>query len=221
MFQYTTNFVIYAARSEQYRKAYIHYIKTTLPWLFDGVTSPRRHKRPGHARAASIFIINPVVRRSNSSPQLTFNNRDKSGAVRGIKVDMKLEYSLDLKFENVLSSCNFALTNNNSIIEHQSTADNNQQQQQQQQQATIIILPADLNNDEKGKKKKKTRFFEIEEDEFNWEVGGYSCYKYLFYFVLFQDQAETSGVDKEFRSEYSPSYAENSSMWKLKRTLSL
>ena len=217
MFQYTTNFVIYAARSEQYRKAYIHYIKTTLPWLFDGVTSPRRHKRPGHARAASIFIINPVVRRSNSSPQLTFNNRDKSGAVRGMKVDMKLEYSLDLKFENVLSSCNFALTNNNSIIEHHSTADNNQQQQQQQQ-ATIIILPTDLN---KRKKEKKTRFFEIEEDEFNSEVDVYSCYKYLFYFVLFQDQAETNGVDKEFRSEYSPSYAENSSMWKLKRTLSL
>ena len=190
MFQYTTNFVIYAARSEQYRKAYIHYIKTTLPWLFDGVTSTRRQKGPGHARAASIFIINPVVRRSNSSPQLTFNNRDKSGAVRGMKVDMKLEYSLDLKFENVLSSCNFALTNNNSIIKHHSTADNNQQQQQQQQ-ATIIILPADLNNDEKGKKKKKTRFFEIEEEEFNSEVGVY-CLFLLQIFVLFSSISGSS-----------------------------
>ena len=32
-FQYTTNWIIYAARSEQYRKAYSQYIKTTLPWL--------------------------------------------------------------------------------------------------------------------------------------------------------------------------------------------
>ena len=31
--QYTTNFVIYAGRSEQYRKAYTQYIRTTLPWL--------------------------------------------------------------------------------------------------------------------------------------------------------------------------------------------
>ena len=32
--QYTTNFVVYAGRSEQYRRAYLQYIKTTLPWLF-------------------------------------------------------------------------------------------------------------------------------------------------------------------------------------------
>ena len=31
--QYTTNFVVYAGRSEQYRRAYTQYIKTTLPWL--------------------------------------------------------------------------------------------------------------------------------------------------------------------------------------------
>ena len=31
--QYTTNFVVYAGRSEQYRRAYTQYIKTSLPWL--------------------------------------------------------------------------------------------------------------------------------------------------------------------------------------------
>ena len=41
-FQYTTNFVIYAARSEQYRRAYSQYIKTTLPWLCDFTDSDRR-----------------------------------------------------------------------------------------------------------------------------------------------------------------------------------
>ena len=50
LFQYTTNFVIYAARSEQYRKAYIQYIKTTVPWLFEWKGSSKRRPR--------IFIIN-------------------------------------------------------------------------------------------------------------------------------------------------------------------
>ena len=152
MLQYTTNFVIYAARSEQYRKAYIHYIKTTLPWLFE-FSSPiwRRKQQP------SIFIINPVLRRTNSSPELTLCNKgkrsDKSGS---IKVDMKLEYSLDIKFENVLSSCNFAVTDIEPGLESQ----------------TIIILPADLQlgHNKKKQRKKKTRFFELEEDELSSEV---------------------------------------------------
>merc|ERR1712078_649819 len=79
-FQYTTNFVIYAGRSEQYRRAYIQYLKTTLPWLFkigSGASRPggRRH-RP------NIYIINSV----QSAPQLTSPSKGTKG---GIKVDLK------------------------------------------------------------------------------------------------------------------------------------
>ena len=77
---------------------------------------------------------------------------------------MKLEYSLDIKFENVLSSCNFAVTNIEPALESQ----------------TIIILPADLKlgqNMKKKQRKKKTRFFELEEDELSSEVR--KCHEIL------------------------------------------
>ena len=81
--QYTTNFVIYAARSEQYRRAYIQYLKTTLPWLFKiGSGSSRsggRRQRP------NIFIINSV----QSAPQLTSPSKGTRGS---IKVDVKVNF---------------------------------------------------------------------------------------------------------------------------------
>jgi len=147
--QYTTNFVIYAARSEQYRKAYIQYIKTTVPWLFEWKGSSKRRPR--------IFIINSGLRRTRSSPTLTVS-KDKSS----IKLDVKVEYSLDLRFESILHSYNVTKSS-----------------------PKIIILPGNLNPCQN----RKTRFYEVEEDEFSSE-----------------GQVETSGIDKEFRSEYLPSF---------------
>ncbi len=84
LLQYTTNFVIYAGRSEQYRRAYIQYLKTTLPWLFKiGSGSSRsgtRRQRP------NIFIINSV----QSAPQLTSPSKGTRGS---IKVDVKVWFT--------------------------------------------------------------------------------------------------------------------------------
>ena len=44
-FQYSTNFIIYAAKSEQYRRAYRLYLRTCLPWLL-----PMR-------RDSQVFVI--------------------------------------------------------------------------------------------------------------------------------------------------------------------
>ena len=55
-FQYTTNFVIYAGRSEQYRRAYTQYIKTTLPWLWDFTDSDRKHLRHPRTCYQNIFL---------------------------------------------------------------------------------------------------------------------------------------------------------------------
>merc|ERR1719422_1631262 len=70
-FQYTTNFVIYAARSEQYRRAYIQYLKTTLPWLFE-ISPATQDRRNGKRKKNTIYIINPVLRRTSSTPELNF-----------------------------------------------------------------------------------------------------------------------------------------------------
>merc|ERR1712133_22575 len=154
-FQYTTNFVIYAARSEQYRKAYIQYIKTTLPWCFKISPSATNRKR---RKKNTIYIINPVLRRTSSTPELNFH-KDKNS----LKVDVKVEYSLDLKFENILHS-------RYEIVEEESP--------------TIIIVSS-----EEYQIDKKTRFLDSEDDEFSSE-----------------DQVETCGIDKEYRSEYFPKY---------------
>ena len=88
--QYIINFIIYAGRSEQYRKAYVQYIKATFPsWLFD--INKRRRER-------TIFILSPAVKKcSTASVNLDRNN---------IKLDMKLDCTLDLDFrmENILQN---------------------------------------------------------------------------------------------------------------------
>ena len=80
--QYTTNFVIYAGRSEQYRRAYIQYLKTTLPWLFKIGSGASRSG--GRRQRPNIFIINSV----QSAPQLTSPSKGTKGS---IKVDLKVD----------------------------------------------------------------------------------------------------------------------------------
>jgi len=85
--QYTTNFIIYAARSMQYRKAYIEYMRTALPWLF------KKKKR----NLETIFIISQNHRRFKSAPELNFQRDSKS-----ISIENKFNVSLTLKFEYIL-----------------------------------------------------------------------------------------------------------------------
>ena len=98
IFQYTTNFVIYAARSEQYRKAYIQYIKTTLPWLFDDINYPQRNQKP-RTRRSDVFIIDPLVRRTSSLPQLALiHDREKTEEKQSEKgVDITTEQQFNEK----------------------------------------------------------------------------------------------------------------------------
>ena len=94
LLQYTLNFVIYAARSEQYRTAYLRYLKKKLPFLF-GINNSRKHN--------TIFIINPgaypSIRRTASNTELYKNRTEKNK-----KMDVKLEYSLDLEYEKMIHS---------------------------------------------------------------------------------------------------------------------
>ena len=73
--------MIYAARSEQYRRAYIQYLKTTLPWLFK--ISSGSSRSGGRRQRPNIFIINSV----QSAPQLTSPSKGTKGS---IKVDLKV-----------------------------------------------------------------------------------------------------------------------------------
>ena len=78
LFQYTMNFVVYVARSDQYRTAFTRYLKTKLPCLF-GVWKSEIH--------STIFIINPGLYPSDT--ELVKRRRDKLK-----HVDVKLKYSL-------------------------------------------------------------------------------------------------------------------------------
>ena len=93
-FKYTLNFVIYAARCEQYRKAYSSYIRNKFPWIF-GIFKSRQ--------CNTIVIINPGVdpsiRKTVSNPQ-PFQNQENNNE----KIDVKLEYSLDLEYEKIIHS---------------------------------------------------------------------------------------------------------------------
>ena len=73
--------MIYAARSEQYRRAYIQYLKTTLPWLFK--ISSGSSRSGGRRQRPNIFIINSV----QSAPQLTSPSKGTKGS---IKLDLKV-----------------------------------------------------------------------------------------------------------------------------------
>lgn len=81
-----------------------------------------------------------MLRRTSSTPELNFH-KDKNS----LKVDVKVEYSLDLKFENILHS-------RYEIVEEESP--------------TIIIVSS-----EEYQIDKKTRFLDSEDDEFSSEVS--------------------------------------------------
>ena len=122
--QYIINFIIYAGRSEQYRKAYVQYIRATFPWLFD-LKNTRRER--------TIFILSPEVKKcSRASVNLEANS---------IKLDMKLDCTLDLDFrmENILQ--NLHPLHSHSRCSHS-----------QPKVAKIIKLPVGQNNGRKNKK---------------------------------------------------------------------
>ena len=181
MLQYTLNFVIYAARSDQYRAAYLTYLKKKLPLLF-GLHRGRKSNN-------TVFIINhriaPEVKRTASNPEKA---NDKDG--KNTDVDVRVEYSLDLQYEKVIH------TYTGSIKVESVT------------KPTIIIMPGgikqsgftsmsgqantqDSDNTERVEFSwtNNSRIAEVDEDEMSSE-----------------DQVETIGVDKEYRSEYCSQY---------------
>jgi len=81
--QYGLNFVVYAARSEQYRMAYKLYIKKQLPFLFRICKTKERN---------SVFFI-------NSSPELDTNKgKNKED------IPVRVGRSLDVEMEKVMIS---------------------------------------------------------------------------------------------------------------------
>ena len=84
LLQYIINFIIYAGRSEQYRKAYVQYLRATFAWLFD--INTRRRER-------TIFILSPVVKKCEAPSA-------------SVKLDMKLDCTLDLdlRLGNILQN---------------------------------------------------------------------------------------------------------------------
>jgi len=77
--QYTTNFVLYAGRNPQYRKAYILYLRTSIPWLF---TKKKERQKE------NIFNISSGKREVNSDPVIS-HQKDK----KCIRLEWKLKYS--------------------------------------------------------------------------------------------------------------------------------
>ena len=84
--------MIYAARSDQYRAAYLTYLKKKFPLLF-GLD---RASKPNN----TIFIINHGINhRSTSNPEVSGQS-----VARKTEVDVKVEYSMDLQCENIIHS---------------------------------------------------------------------------------------------------------------------
>ena len=173
MLQYTLNFVIYAARSDQYRAAYLTYLKKKLPLLF-GLHRGRKSKRIGQE-----------VKRTASNPEKA---NDKDG--KNTDVDVRVEYSLDLQYEKMIHTYTGSIKVENVT------------------KPTIIIMPGGIKqsgftsmsgqaNTQDSANTERVEFSwtnnfriaEVDEDEMSSE-----------------DQVETSGVDKEYRSEYCSQY---------------
>ena len=98
LLQYIINFIIYARRSEQYRKAYVQYLRATFAWLFD--INTRRRER-------TIFILSPVVKKCEAPSasvkldmkrgiidQFYFARKDK-GASSDSLIKVKVDISKD------------------------------------------------------------------------------------------------------------------------------
>ena len=82
-FQYDLNFLVYAARNNQYRMAYKLYIRKQLPFLFRICKTKERN---------SIFFI-------NSSPELDSNKGKKKEDIH-----VRVGRSLDVEMEKVMIS---------------------------------------------------------------------------------------------------------------------
>ena len=95
-FQYTTNFVLYAGRNKEYRKAYVKFLRTALPWLFE--------KKQSNNRGQEIFVI------SVSAPEMTVS---KKGDRKNVKLDLELHYRYSLDLGTI--SCNLSPTSENEM----------------------------------------------------------------------------------------------------------
>jgi len=94
--QYTTNFVLYAGRNKEYRKAYVKFLRTALPWLFE--------KKQSNNRGQEIFVI------SVSAPEMTVS---KKGDRKNVKLDLELHYRYSLDLGTI--SCNLSPTSENEM----------------------------------------------------------------------------------------------------------
>ena len=83
-FQYSFNFVVYAACCDQYRAAYLRYLNEKLPFLF-GIHTSRHHN--------TIFFINysvtPSIRRTVSNPHLYSMDIGKTNTI-DVRIDVSL-----------------------------------------------------------------------------------------------------------------------------------
>ena len=128
----------------------------------------------------AIFIINPSLRRSNSLPLLSCK-KEREDVVKSLKIDRRLQCSLDLQLDNLIS-----LKERDSLDAHHNDNDNVgsvdtfqeknhfNSYQRNHLGPTILIIPGHLKNCiQKSRKKnckKKIRFLDYEHKEFSSEV---------------------------------------------------
>ena len=132
----------------------------------------------------AIFIIKPSLRRSNSLPGLS-SKKEREG--ESLKIDMRLQCSLDLQLGNLIRSFSSSSTQERDAGRDRAPPqDNNDFKSYQRNHlgSTIVIIPGHLQKDFQPKKsrkkncKKKTRFLDNEDEEFSSEVGRYP-YRYV------------------------------------------
>ena len=168
--------MVYAARSDQYRAAYLTYLKKKLPILF-GLHRGRKSNN-------TLFIINPRIAPGvGGSAKNLDKSKDRDG--KSPDIDVQVNYSMDLKCEKMIQSYTGS-------IKMKSVT-----------KPTIIILPGNINQShfpsrsvESAKTNRvefswtnDSRIAEVDEDEMSSE-----------------GQVETTGVDKEYWSEYCSNY---------------
>ena len=122
----------------------------------------------------AIFIINPSLRRSNSLPQLSCKKEREGDS---LKIDMRLQCSLDLQLGNLIRSySSSSSTQERDVGQNTAPRENNDFKSYQRNHlgSTIVIIPGHLQNKARKKNcKKKTRFLDYEDEECSSEVGRY------------------------------------------------
>ena len=122
----------------------------------------------------AIFIIPPSLRRSNSLPELSCK-KEREG--ESLKIDMRVQCSLDLQLGNLIRSYSSSSTQER----EGGPQDKNDFKSYQRNHlgSTIVIIPGHLQKKSRKKNcKKKTRFLDSEDDECSCEVGRYP-YRYV------------------------------------------